>query len=105
MKAQPKTWLVLFRDDPQMLEHRKSFGAQHLEYVSAHRDQIRLAGGTRFAEEAPFIGGAWVVLADDQAEVRALVENDPYYHPVHRKFDINYWGLVFDQMNEALSPQ
>lgn len=94
--------MVLFRDDPQMLEQRKKFGERHLEYVRGHGDQIKLAGGLRFAEDAPFIGGAWVVMAESSAEVRALIENDPYYHPTHRKYDISYWGLAFQEMSEAL---
>ena len=100
--TQKLLWLVTFRDDPFMLDIRKERGDDHLDYLETNKQVILLAGGLRYAEDRPFVGGAWVVSAANEEEVRKLIENDPYYCPEHRHFDICYWGLALDHMNEVL---
>ncbi|MEM7291298.1 MAG: YciI family protein [Pseudomonadota bacterium] len=97
-------WVVVFRDDPAMLDHRRKYGQQHLEYLAANCDRIKIAGGLRHEVETPFVGGVWAVVADARSEVEKLVKDDPYFHPIHRRFEIFFWGIahsVFPEMRNA----
>ena len=105
MIEEAKTWLVVFRDDPAILEHRKAFGQQHISYLQENRDTIVLAGGLRNKEETPFAGGAWLVSANSTSDVESLVQNDPYYNPEHRKYDISYWGIIQNSLSQGASSE
>jgi len=89
-------WAVIFEDTPAMLLHRKEHGAAHIAYLEANADKILIGGGLRAAADAPFEGGLWIVDAESHGEVVALVVNDPYFNPQHRRFTIQWWGKALD---------
>lgn len=90
-------WVVIFDDTPAMLPVRREKGAAHLAYLERHADSILIGGGLRPVPDAPFVGGLWVVDADSYDAVVALVLNDPYFHPEHRRFRILAWGKALDR--------
>lgn len=90
-------WVVIFDDTPAMLGVRKEREPDHLRFLDAYADKILIAGGLRSIPGAPFVGGLWVVEADSHDDVVALVENDPYFLPEHRRFRILAWGKAFDR--------
>ena len=98
MAETEKHWLVTFRDDAEMLEIRKQFGQDHLRYLQQNKDSILIAGGLRYEASSPFVGGAWVVLAESISKVETLVKSDPYYDAGHRKYEISFWGIAHNQM-------
>lgn len=95
-------WVVIFDDNPEMLDVRRKFGAQHLDYLRANSARILIGGGLRNAPGEPFVGGLWVVEADGRDEVVKLVENDPYYHPEFRSFKILTWGKALEDRATTL---
>ena len=40
-------WVVIFDDNPEMLDVRRKFGAQHLDYLRANSARILIGGGLR----------------------------------------------------------
>ena len=95
-------WVVIFDDNLEMLDVRRKFGAQHLDYLRANSARILIGGGLRNAPGEPFVGGLWVVEADGRDEVVKLVENDPYYHPEFRSFKILTWGKALEDRATTL---
>lgn len=89
-------WVVMFDDTPGMLEHRKQYGTDHIEYLKDHADEILVGGGLRITPDTPFVGGLWIVDATDYDRVVSLVLNDPYFNPDHRRFKIFSWGKAID---------
>lgn len=90
-------WVVIFDDTEAMLAVRKEREPAHLQYLAAHSDKIRIAGGLRPLPGEPFVGGLWVVEADSRDDVRILVEQDPYYEPSCRQYRILTWGKAIDK--------
>lgn len=67
----------------------------HFEYLSEHSDRITTAGGLRPPEGGPFCGSLWIIEAEDAAQAKWLVENDPYclagLRPNHQ---IYFWNAA-----------
>ncbi|MBL4907673.1 MAG: hypothetical protein JKX94_09510 [Sneathiella sp.] len=85
-------WAVIFEDTPGMLEIRKQKLEQHLVWLAEHSERILIAGGLRITPDAPFTGGLWIVDAAEYDDVVALVLEDPFYAPLHRKFTVHAWN-------------
>ena len=102
MSVNSNLWLVVFKDDPAMLEVRAELGQEHLSYVDCNSDKILLAGGLRYSPETPFIGGSWLVRAQSSKEVKKLIKADPYFNSAHRKYDISYWGIFHNNVSEGM---
>ncbi|KLN61822.1 hypothetical protein WH96_05910 [Kiloniella spongiae] len=90
-------WIVYFEDTPAMLPVRRAKGAEHIEYLKSNSENILIGGGLCSVPEAPFVGGLWVVEAEDYDQVLTLVLNDPYFVPEHRNFKILAWGKALDR--------
>ena len=89
-------WVVIFEDAAGMLAVRQQREPAHLAYLAANKDRILIAGGLRPAPGETFVGGLWVLEVADRGEAVALVENDPYYQPEHRKYRVLAWGKALD---------
>ena len=89
-------WVVIFDDAPQMMDHRKKQGKKHADYARANKNEILIGGGFREAPEESFVGGMWVMEVKDRNRAVELIENDPYYHPVHRKYKLYTWGKILE---------
>ena len=89
-------WVVIFEDTAGMLAVRQQCEPAHLAYLLANKDKILIAGGLRPAPGETFVGGLWVLAVADRDEAMALVENDPYYQPEHRKYRVLAWGKALD---------
>ena len=64
--------------------------------IAANKGKILIAGGLRPAPGETFIGGLWVLEIANRDEAVALIENDPYYQPEHRKYRVLAWGKALD---------
>ena len=87
-------WVVIFEDTAGMLAVRHQREPAHLAYLAANKDRILIAGGLRPAPGETKKAGQMVVA--DRGEAVALVENDPYYQPEHRKYRVLAWGKALD---------
>ncbi|MFT2112724.1 YciI family protein [Marinomonas sp. 2405UD68-3] len=89
-------WVVLFNDAPEMMEHRKNNKQSHVDYVSKNKTEILIGGGFKEDQEGIFVGGMWILNVSSKQRAIKLIENDPYFHPVHRKYRLLLWGKVLE---------
>ncbi|MFV1802602.1 YciI family protein, partial [Phaeobacter sp. JH18-12] len=96
-------WVVIFKDSIEMLEvrARKDLRDAHVAYAKDH-PELLIGGGLKPEEDEPFCGALWVVEATTKAEVKKLVENDPFYFPKHRSFEIFTWGKLLEDQTATL---
>jgi uncharacterized protein YciI len=67
----------------------------HFDYLAHHADRITMAGGLRPPEGGGFCGSLWVIEAEDEAEARRLMDEDPYCHEGLRPNRTLYrWGVA-----------
>lgn len=87
---------VLFEDNPDLeVDPRAQLMPAHLAFLERRAARIRAAGPLS-SESGAVAGGLWLVEAADAAEVRALVEDDPFWPSGLRKsVRILAWKQVF----------
>jgi uncharacterized protein YciI len=73
-----RCFLVLCRDGPQSAEARKAHLGGHLEHVERHWTRYVTAGPIREPGGEALVGSVFLVLAQDLADAKALMEGDPY---------------------------
>ncbi|MES2945862.1 MAG: YciI family protein [Pseudomonadota bacterium] len=88
-------WIAIFTDTPEMLDIRREREHLHLAYLQANDSEILIAGGCREAPGAVFVGGLWVLSVDSRERAVELIENDPYYVPSCRSYQLLIWGKAF----------
>ena len=87
-------YAVFFQDNEELSAMRPKFMTQHLDFLKQNEHAIHAAGP--LFEEDSGAGGLWVVEADDQKAVSALVEADPFWPTGLRKsVKILRWHQVF----------
>lgn len=87
-------YLILFEDAPDHDHVRAAKMADHLAFLTAHKDVVQ-AAGPLFDNDAG-AGGAWVVSVTSKAEAEALVHADPFWPTGLRKsVRILRWKQVF----------
>ena len=87
---------VLFEDNEDAAHMRARHMADHLAFLDQNQAAISAAGPMLDAESAVPAGGLWLVSAADAAEVRNLVESDPFWPTGLRKaVRILEWKQVF----------
>ena len=89
-------WIVFFTDTPEMLAVRQQREFDHLAYLRQHAGEIKLAGGCRPAPEASFVGGLWILEVATRERAIELIENDPYFEPLWRSYQLLTWGKALD---------
>ncbi len=90
-------WVVIFTDSPEMLEVRakKDLRDAHVAYAKDH-PVLLIGGGLKPAPGEDFCGALWVVEANSRTEIEELVQNDPFYVPEYRTFEIFTWGKILE---------
>jgi uncharacterized protein YciI len=88
-------WIAFFTDTPDMMEIRKERQDVHLEYLKTNASEILIAGGCREAPDAAYIGGLWILEVATKERAIALIENDPYFIPSYRTYQLLIWGKAF----------
>jgi uncharacterized protein YciI len=78
-----------------MMEIRKERQDVHLEYLKTNASEILIAGGCREAPDAAYIGGLWILEVATKERAIALIENDPYFVPSYRTYQLLIWGKAF----------
>jgi len=94
---------VLFEDNEEFAHMRPQYMADHLQFLNDNSEQIEAAGPLKDGVTQDAAGGIWIVDADDAAQVRALVETDPFYPTGLRKsIRILEWTQVFANGNKLI---
>lgn len=95
-------YVVIFKDTPDMLTIRadQSKRDAHVAYVKAH-PELLIGGGLKPDTDQDFCGALWVVEAERDA-VEALIQNDPFYEPEFRDYEIYAWGKILEDQTATL---
>ena len=74
-----RVFLVEGRDGPGTAHLRLEHLEGHLTHVERHWDRYVVAGPVRPAPDADITGSVLLVIAEDEADARALCDADPYF--------------------------
>jgi len=85
-----------------MLAVRQEREALHYEYLQKNEHEILLAGGLREAPGSTFVGSLWVLEVASRERAVELVENDPYFVPTYRSYQLLTWGKAFAEKKVIL---
>ena len=88
-------WITFSTDTPEMMEIRKERQDLHFEYLKKHESEILIAGGCREVPGGDFVGGLWVLEVSSKERAVELIENDPYFVPSCRTYQLLVWGKAF----------
>ena len=67
----------------------------HFEYLKKHESEILTAGGCHEIPGGAFVGGLWVLDVPSKERAVELIENDPYFVPSCRTYQLLVWGKAF----------
>ncbi|MEM7750350.1 MAG: YciI family protein [Pseudomonadota bacterium] len=97
-------FVVLFEDNPGTGSAvRTKHMPQHLDFLEANAKQILAAGPLSMADGTG-AGGLWLVEADDQEAVQALVREDPFWPTGLRKsVQVLKWKQVFADQQRLIN--
>jgi len=84
--------VVVYKDQPEMMAHRALNEAAHFAYLDKHNDEIMIGGGLRNEPGADFVGSLWILEVTSFERAEKLVQDDPYYVPGLRNYEILVWG-------------
>ena len=89
-------YAVIFEDDPDLEDDpRARLMPAHLDFLERNAARIGAAGPLK-GDAGAAAGGLWLVEAESAAEVRSLVEEDPFWPSGLRKsVRILAWTQVF----------
>ena len=88
-------YAVLFTDNAAHAEARQRLMPAHLDFLEKHHARIRAAGPLRDADGSG-AGGLWLVVADNDEDVMALVRADPLWPTGLREtVRVLQWTQVF----------
>ena len=71
-------YLVICRDGPDSADRRATHLKGHLDHVEEYWTRYVTAGPIREPGGDALVGSVFLVLADDLADAKALMEGDPY---------------------------
>ncbi|HXA47127.1 MAG TPA: YciI family protein [Burkholderiaceae bacterium] len=87
---------IRFTDKPSMLDVRKRFLPAHIEWLDQRQDTILVAGSLRANVDANPVGALWIVEADDEAQVEAVFQTDPFWvNGLRAGVEIMLWSKAF----------
>lgn len=92
-------FVVIFEEDDRMVPVRLAQEPAHLAFLDTHRTEIPMAGGLRNEHGGPYVGGLWVFEVASRQRAIELIENDPYYKALPRKYQLLAWGKALPQYN------
>ncbi|GAA6207900.1 hypothetical protein NBRC116601_11930 [Cognatishimia sp. WU-CL00825] len=96
-------WAVIFTDSADMLDIRADQAKRdaHVAYVRAH-PELLIGGGLKPDVNQDFSGALWIVNAAEKADVIKLINQDPFYVPAYRSFEVFTWGKILEDKSVTL---
>ena len=89
-------FIVQFEDHPNVSELRKKLFDSHIEFLDRQKERVLVPGSLREVPSDEPVGGLWIVEAEDEAGVRALFEDDPFWtNGMRARVRINRWVKAF----------
>jgi len=91
-------FVVLFTDRPDQGDLRATHLQAHIEWVSAHQEQVRVAGSLGEELEQVPKGGLWIVESDSKESVHQLMQTDPFWTcGLRQSVEVLHWSKALDQ--------
>lgn len=106
MMGKAMLYVVLFEDNPEISSNvRPLVLPQHLDFLDAHADQVKAAGPLSDETQEVPRGGLWLVEAENEAAVRRLILEDPFWATgLRQSVQISRWTRVFAEGRRTATP-
>ena len=89
-------FIVQFEDKPGMGELRDKLLKSHFEFLDRVRDRVLVPGSMREIPSDKPVGGLWIIEAEDEAGVRDVFKDDPFWtNGMRDTVRINRWVKAF----------
>lgn len=89
-------FIVQFEDKAGTAELRQKLLEDHFAFLDSRKDKVLVAGSVRELPSDRPIGGLWIVEAENEAEVRDIFKNDPFWvNDLRASVRINRWVKAF----------
>ena len=89
-------FIVQFEDKPDVAEIRQKLLAEHFAFLDSKKDRVLVAGSVRDIPSDRPLGGLWIIEAQDEAEVRDIFKDDPFWvNQLRASVRINRWVKAF----------
>jgi uncharacterized protein YciI len=89
-------YIVQFEDKPNMGELRDKLLKSHFEFLDRVKDRVLVPGSMREVPSDKPLGGLWIIEAQDEAEVRDIFKDDPFWtNGMRASVRINRWQKAF----------
>jgi uncharacterized protein len=89
-------FIVQFEDHPNVSELREKLFASHIEFLDRNKDRVLVPGSMREVPSDKPVGGLWIVEAADEAEVREIFNDDPFWvNGMRAHVKIHRWHKAF----------
>ncbi len=89
-------YIVQFEDKPGMGELRQQLLQKHFDFLDSVKDRVLVPGSVREVPSDKPLGGLWIVEARDEADVRDVFKDDPFWTSGMRaSVKINRWHKAF----------
>ena len=89
-------FIVQFEDKPDVAELRQKLLAEHFSFLDSKKDKVLVAGSVREIPSDRALGGLWIIEAQDEAEVRDIFKDDPFWiNDMRASVHINRWVKAF----------
>lgn len=89
-------YIVQFEDKPGTGELREKLLEAHFAFLDKMRDSVLVAGSMRDVTTDKPLGGLWIVEANDEAAVRNVFKDDPFWtNGLRASVTIHRWHKAF----------
>ena len=89
-------FIVQFEDKPGMGELRDRLLKSHFAFLDSVSDRVLVPGSMREVPSDTPVGGLWIIEAKDEAEVRDIFKDDPFWtNGMRATVRINRWVKAF----------
>jgi uncharacterized protein len=89
-------FIVQFEDKPNVAEIREKLLAAHFKFLDDRKDRVLVPGSLREVPSDKPLGGLWIVDAKDEAEVKDIFKDDPFWtNGLRASHRINRWQKAF----------
>jgi uncharacterized protein YciI len=89
-------FIVQFEDKPGIHELRQKLFQAHIEFLDSRKDQVLVPGAMREVPGDRPLGGLWIVDAEDEADVKQVFKDDPFWtNGLRASYRIIRWVKAF----------